>query len=204
MSVNKHALTLAQDKTLREFLGKARNRRLFPRITSVAVFSAIRSTPPEKVMLPAHALIQFFFENHALLDIPLATVYGPGRLDRVWEPSGSRDAAPRCRYPSGAARSKVCARSAGCRDQVGGVGASDEVVMATHSDDTLALLSDADARSGRRWALPAERYRAARRYLRIQAARGLGLWVHSEDAKTQIPDRIDLTYWMNLPGHSRR
>jgi hypothetical protein len=76
----------------------------------------------------------------------------------------------------------------------------DEVVFATHSDDTLRMLSDASAEE--RAALSAIRYQPNQAVLHADAAlmprspRAWSSWNYVE-AKGPRPDRIDLTYWMN-------
>ena len=76
----------------------------------------------------------------------------------------------------------------------------DEVVMATHSDDTLAMLTDASAEE--QAALGAIKYQPNDVVLHadttVMPKRKLAWasWVYTEDAKVKS-DRIDLTYWMN-------
>ena len=76
----------------------------------------------------------------------------------------------------------------------------DEVVFATHSDDTLALMSDATGLE--RTALSAIRYQDNRAVLHADASvmpkrrKCWASWCHVETAKS--PDApIDLSYWMN-------
>lgn len=76
----------------------------------------------------------------------------------------------------------------------------DDVVMATHADDTLALLSDATA--AERQALSAVRYQPNTAVLHSDTAimprrrRAWASWNYAEGASGP-GDAIDLTYWMN-------
>ena len=76
----------------------------------------------------------------------------------------------------------------------------DEVIFATHSDDTLAMLSDADAQETQ--ALGAIKYQPNDIVLHADASimpkrrSTWASWVYTEDKAAQS-DRIDLTYWMN-------
>jgi hypothetical protein len=76
----------------------------------------------------------------------------------------------------------------------------DEVVFATHSDDTLRMLSDADGQE--RAILGAVTYQPNEVVLHGDARimpkrrRAWASWVYTEDPQKMSP-RIDLTYWMN-------
>ena len=76
----------------------------------------------------------------------------------------------------------------------------DEIVMATHSDDTLAMLSDASPEEQR--ALGAIRYQPndivlhADETIMPKRRATWASWVYTEDRNAKS-DRIDLTYWMN-------
>ncbi len=78
--------------------------------------------------------------------------------------------------------------------------AFDEVVMATHSDQSLALLSDASPQE--KSALSDIRYQPNQAVLHADTSvmprrkAAWASWVYSE-AAGQPRDRIDLTYWMN-------
>ena len=95
-------------------------------------------------------------------------------------------------------------KRAGAGVQVRAVGAEwepfDEVIFATHSDDTLAML--ADPSSQERATLGAVRYQPNEAVLHADPAvmpkrRAVwSSWNYVEPAGVQ-PDRIDLTYWMN-------
>ena len=76
----------------------------------------------------------------------------------------------------------------------------DEVVMATHSDDSLAMLADPNDAEQR--ALGAVAYQPNDIVLHADTAimpkrrATWASWVYTEDANAKS-DRIDLTYWMN-------
>ncbi|WP_299027469.1 FAD-dependent oxidoreductase [uncultured Sulfitobacter sp.] len=203
---NKHALTLAQDKSLSlgAFLAKLGTGDYFRDYYLLPLSGAIWSTPTEKIMdFPAHALIQFF-ENHALLGYSgqhqWYTVQG-GSISYVKR----IEAAMR----KGGVDIRLNAAIQGVRRDAVGVEIKtvggewerfDEVVMATHSDDSLAMLTDAN--EGERDALGAIAYQPNDIVLHADTAimpkrrATWASWVYTEDAKAKS-DRIDLTYWMN-------
>lgn len=166
---------------------------------------AIWSTPVEKIMdFPAHALIRFF-ENHALLShtgqhqwytVQGGSVEYVRRLETAMRAQG---VTIRLGAPVEAIR----------RPLDGGVdirlqGAAwehfDAVVMATHSDDSLAML--ADATPAEQANLGAIRYQGNDVVLHADASvmprsrRVWSSWNYTETA-TKTDGRIDLTYWMN-------
>lgn len=165
---------------------------------------AIWSTPVQGIVdFPAQALLTFF-RNHALL-----TTTKPHQWFTV--PGGSIEYVRRLQAALVAegVDLRLGAPIAGVRRAEGGafvrpVGgeweAFDEVVFATHSDDTLALLED-----------PAPEERAALSRLRYQPNEAVlhadpsvmpkrkaawASWNYVEPAGGR-PERIDLTYWMN-------
>ena len=165
---------------------------------------AIWSTPTEKIMdFPAYAMMQFF-ENHALLNYTgqhqWYTVTGGSRsyVDRLEASILSRGATIRVSTPIQSVR-----RSAGGA-AVKAWGADwemyDEVVFATHSDDTLSLLADPTqdetATLGAIAYQPNDIVLHADTSIMPKRRNVWSSWVYTEDASTQS-DRIDLTYWMN-------
>ena len=165
---------------------------------------AIWSTPKDRIMdFPANALMRFF-DNHALLG-----VYGQHQWYTV--KGGSRAYVERLSAAMVAAgvQIRLAAPVQGVRRTPKGVevrthGADwqlfDEVIFATHSDDTLALLSDATPHEAR--VLGAVRYQPNRVLLHSDSSlmpRRRRVWsswnyVESDDGRTE---EIDLTYWMN-------
>ncbi len=165
---------------------------------------AIWSTPTEKIMdFPAHAMMTFF-ENHALLGITgqhqWFTVKGGSQeyVSRLGASMAQRGVVMRLGTPVEAVRRDVDGV------QVKAPGAEweafDEVIFATHSDDTLRLL--ADPSEAEQSVLGAVKYQPNKIVLhsdtRIMPERKSvwSSWVYTED-RAKKSDRIDLTYWMN-------
>lgn len=171
----------------------------------LAPFSgAIWSTPTDKILdFPAEALVRFF-ENHALMNYTdqhqWYTVQG-GSVEYVRRLSDSM-------YSRGVDIRLSAGVTAVRRTELGVevkvLGATwesfDEVIFATHSDDTLRMLSDATGVE--RAALSAIRYQPNEAVLHCDAnmmpKRKLcwSSWVYTE-GKGETPDRIGLSYWMN-------
>ncbi len=165
---------------------------------------AIWSTPTEKIMdFPALAMMQFF-ENHALLNTTgqhqWYTVKG-GSVEYVRR----LEAAMRRRnvdIRTGTAVQHV--QRQGGAVQIKAYGGAlenfDEVIFATHSDDSLTMLSDPLPHETR--ALGAVKYQPNDVVLHCDAdimpkRRAVwSSWNYTEDAEKQS-DRIDLTYWIN-------
>ncbi|MCW1931349.1 NAD(P)/FAD-dependent oxidoreductase [Pararhodobacter zhoushanensis] len=165
---------------------------------------AIWSTPKEKIMdFPARAMVDFF-RNHALLSATgqhqWYTVKGGSieyvtRLERDLRVRGVdiRTSAPTAavrRTPNGAE----------VRLEGGTWESFDEVIFATHSDTTLALLSDATQTE--RVALSAIGYQDNHAVLHRDAAimpkrrKVWSAWTYTEHSP-QDRERISLSYWMN-------
>jgi len=203
---NKHARRLAQDKSLSlgGFLDRLGTGDFFRDHYLLPFSGAIWSTPTDKIMdFPAHALIQFF-ENHALLGYSgqhqWYTVQG-GSIQYVTRLEAA--------MKRGGVDIRLNAAIQGVRRDAQGVEVKthggewerfDEVVMATHSDDTLSMLTDADAQE--QAALGAILYQPNDIILHADTSvmpkrrAAWASWVYTEDAKVKS-DRIDLTYWMN-------
>ena len=165
---------------------------------------AIWSTPSSGILnFPAQALITFF-KNHGLMGVfkheQWYTVKGGSieyvtRLEADMARHGvdirlSAPVAGVQRVPNG-----VMIRTVGAEWEL-----FDEVVFATHSNDTLRLLSDATP--SERAALSAVRYQPNEAILHAdptqmpKSRRVWSSWNYAEPAGPR-PDRIDLTYWMN-------
>ena len=165
---------------------------------------AIWSTPKEKILeFPAYALIRFF-KNHHLMNttgqhqwytVRGGSVQYVSRLEAQLRRRGVdiRVACPVASVTRDALGVSVTPRG-GLPEHF------DEVVFATHSDDTLRLLADADARE--RGALERIRYQPNEVVLHADPAmmpkrrKCWSSWVYTED-RTSPSDVIDLTYWMN-------
>ncbi len=206
LKFNKHALALSQDKSLSvaDFLEKLGTGDYFRDHYLLPFSGAIWSTPKEKIMdFPAHALVQFF-QNHALLGYS-------GQHQWYTVQGGSIQYVNRLEAAMKAAGVDIRLNAAieGVRRDAQGVEVKthggdwerfDEVVMATHSDDSLAMLTDPSAEE--QAALGAILYQPNDVVLHADTAMmpkrksAWASWVYTEDAKVKS-DRIDLTYWMN-------
>ncbi|MGI9369935.1 MAG: NAD(P)/FAD-dependent oxidoreductase [Ruegeria sp.] len=165
---------------------------------------AIWSLPGDKVLeFPAHAMIRFF-DNHLLLD---------NRRDHVWYTvqGGSVEYVKRLTASMGGKGVGLrlnthvnAVRRTPEGPQVKTAGGDweifDEVVFATHSDDTLRLLSD--AAPSERDALSPIRYQTNRAVLHADTSlmpvrrKCWASWVHTQDIHAQSRE-TDVTYWMN-------
>ncbi|MEY8838454.1 NAD(P)/FAD-dependent oxidoreductase [Cribrihabitans sp. XS_ASV171] len=203
---NKNALRFSSDRslTVRELLDRMGMGEWFRSYYLEPFSGAIWSTPKEKVMdFPAYAMVKFF-DNHLLLhaneEHQWYTVRGGSveyvrRLEAAMRRKGVE-------IRLGAQISGVRRGEFGpqVRAKSGEWEQFDEVVFATHSDDTLALLSDATERE--RASLGAIRYQPNDIVLHADPSvmpkrrKCWSSWVHTEDANPSS-ERIDLTYWMN-------
>lgn len=165
---------------------------------------AIWSTPAARILqFPADALIRFF-ENHALLSatgqhqwftVRGGSVEYVGRLEAALRRQGVE---LRASTPVAAVRRQAEGVEVKAR---GGVWEPfDEVVFASHSDQALAMLSDASA--AERAALGAIRYQPNEAVLHADESlmprrRAVwSSWNYAEETGRR-GDRLDLTYWMN-------
>jgi predicted NAD/FAD-binding protein len=203
---NKNALRVASDRTLTlsDFLAKMGTGAWFRDYYLLPLSGAIWSTPTEKIMdFPAHAMIQFF-ENHALLNThgqhQWYTVQGGSheyvrRLDASMRAKGVdlRLAAPVQSVTRLGGKVQV-------RPWGGDAEIFDQVIFATHSDDSLKLIGDATEQEKK--ALGAVAYQPNDIVLHADTSimpkrrKTWASWVYTEDSAA-VSDRIDLTYWMN-------
>lgn len=203
---NKRASGVAQDPGM-TIGGLIETLRLGPwfRDRYLLPFSgAIWSTPTQDILqFPAQALVRFF-ENHALLGYTgqhqWFTVKG-GSVEYVRRLEAHlRAAGVTIRLAAPVAAIRRHEGGAEVRAAGGDWEAFDEVILATHSDDSLAMLSDATAQE--RAALGAVRYQPNEAILHSDTAmmprrrKCWASWVYTEEAGKTSP-RIDLTYWMN-------
>lgn len=204
---NKNALRLSQtdpEMTIAGLLQRLGTGRYFRDYYLLPFSGAIWSTPTEQIMeFPAYAMMRFF-DNHALLNHTgqhqWYTVQGGSqsyvtRLEAALRARGVdiRLGAPVQavrRHPSGA---EVRLQGAEWED-------FDEVVFATHSDDSLRMLADPTAEE--RAALGAIAYQPndivlhADPTIMPKRRKVWASWNYTEQADKSL-DRIDLTYWMN-------
>ncbi|QFS81280.1 hypothetical protein FIU97_00315 [Roseivivax sp. THAF40] len=203
---NARALSSAQDRTqsLGDFLDDMGTGPWFRDYYLLPLSGAIWSTPTDKILdFPAHALVQFF-ENHALLNAygqhQWYTVDG-GSIEYVRR----FEAALRAQGVEmrlGAPVDAVRRNDLGAQVKLNGAEWEqfDEVVFATHSDDTLRLL--ADPTPSEQSALGAIGYQPNTVVLHGDTAimpksrKVWSSWNYIEDAPRAL-NTIDLTYWMN-------
>ena len=203
---NRSAVSLCRDRslTIAEFLEELGTGRYFRDYYLSPLSGAIWSTPTEKIMdFPAHAMISFF-ENHALLGYS-----GQHQWYTVKDGSQSyvsrleaamRNKGVTIRLNAGVAAVRRTPIGVELRTPGGDWETFDEVIFATHSDDTLAMLSDADPVEAR--TLGAIRYQPNDVVLHADTSimpmrrKTWASWVYTEDRNARS-DRIDLTYWMN-------
>lgn len=203
---NKHGLAASADRslTIGGLLQKLNLSNFFRDHYLLPFSGAIWSTPKEKIMdFPAHALLQFF-DNHALLGATgqhqWYTVQGGSTqyVSRLGADMARRGVDIRLSCPVAAVERGpfgVKIRAVGGEWEL-----FDEVIFATHSDDTLALL--ADATPAETATLGAIRYQPNNIILHSDTAimpkrRSVwASWIYTED-RNKKTDQIDLTYWMN-------
>ncbi|MCE6951127.1 FAD-dependent oxidoreductase [Cereibacter sphaeroides] len=202
---NAHAMDHADDPvmTIRDLLERLDLGDWFRDYYLLPISGAIWSTPSRGILdFPAQALLRFF-ENHALLS-------HTGQHQWYTVAGGSIEYVRRLQVAmtSAGVDLRLGADVAGVRRQGDGVQvrvtggdweAFDEVIFATHSDDTLRLLSDASEEETK--ALGAVRYQPNRAVLHADTSvmpkrrAAWASWVYVEPEDPQAP--IDITYWMN-------
>ena len=203
---NTIGLTVADDEslTIGQFLKRLKTGDWFRDYYLLPLSGAIWSTPTEKILdFPAYAMLQFF-KNHALLSRSgqhqWYTVKGGSReyvsrLENVLtqkqvEIRVNTPVASVTRYATGVVVKTYCSEPQ----------TFDEVVFATHSDDTLAVLSDPSKIEERN--LASIKYQDNEVVLHSDVSvmpklyKCWSSWVYTE-RKDKSTDKIDLTYWMN-------
>lgn len=206
LNFNKNGLRLSKEEglTVEGLIKKLGAGSYFRDYYLLPLSGAIWSTPTQKIMdFPAQAMMTFF-DNHALLGITGQhqwwTVKGGSReyVSRLGASMAQRGVALRLGTPVDAVKRTddgVQIKSTESEWE-----AFDEVIFASHSDDSLAMLSDPSADETR--ILGAIKYQPNKIVLHsdttIMPKRKSvwSSWVYCEDANKQT-DRIDLTYWMN-------
>jgi uncharacterized protein len=206
MHFNRNAEAVANDPamTIRDLLARLRTGPWF-RDHYITPFSgAIWSTPTSGILdFPAQALVQFF-RNHALLDFDgqhqWFTVKG-GSIEyvrRLQAAMVSQGVDIRTGTPIAAVRREagsVLLRATGDDWEL-----FDDVIFATHSDQTLRLLADpTPAESANLAAIrfqPNEAVLHSDSSLMPKSRKVWSSWSYVEP-KTGAGNRIDLTYWMN-------
>ncbi len=203
---NAKAVALAQDDaiTIGDFLADLGTGAWFRDYYILPLSGAIWSTPTQAILdFPAQALIRFF-RNHALLGVygqhQWYTVKG-GSVEYVRRLQAAMVAeGVDLRLGTTVAAVRRGAGGAAVRVAGGEWEMFDEIVFATHSDDTLRLLSDVAPEE--RAALSAIRYQTNEAVLHADPSvmpkrrAAWASWVYVEPDGPKR-DRIDLTYWMN-------
>ncbi|HUO92525.1 MAG TPA: FAD-dependent oxidoreductase [Rhizomicrobium sp.] len=162
---------------------------------------AIWSCPPKQMLsFPAASFIRFF-ANHGLLSATgqpqWYTVTGGSQsyVDKL-----TRSFAPHIRTNCGAVEIRRSGNHVTVRDSQGNVESFDHVVLASHADESLKLLADADAEE--RNALGAFSYQPNRAILHKdpqfmpKRKSCWASWVYHSDGKGDDA-AITMTYWMN-------
>lgn len=203
---NRNAEAMANDPamTIRDLLAKLRTGPWF-RDHYITPFSgAIWSTPTSGILeFPAQALVRFF-RNHALLDFDRQhqwhTVKG-GSVEyvrRLQSALATQGVDIRLATPIASVRREagsVLIRALGDEEEL-----FDDVVLATHSDQSLRLLSDATpdetANLGAIRYQPNEAVLHSDTSLMPRSRKVWSSWSYVEP-KAGAGARIDLTYWMN-------
>lgn len=203
---NKHALAASADEslTIGGLMTKLGLSDFFRDHYLLPFSGAIWSTPKERIMdFPAHAMMKFF-DNHALLQATgqhqWYTVQGGSQsyVNRLGADLEKRGVD--VRLGAGVDGVRRTANGAEVKAAGGDWENFDEVVFATHSDDTLRLLSDATA--AEKTTLGAIKYQPNKVVLHSDTSimpkrRAVwSSWIYAEDAGKNA-DQIDLTYWMN-------
>jgi predicted NAD/FAD-binding protein len=193
-----------RDWTIGTFLDELGVGRYFRDYYLAPLSGAIWSTPTDKIMdFPAYAMMDFF-KNHALLGVTgqhqWYTVTGGSTeyVRRVETSLHAKGVDLRLGAPIDAVRrvaDGIEIKAYGREWE-----AFDEVIFATHSDDSLRLL--ADPTEAEQAALSKIAYQPNDIILHADASvmpkRKVcwSSWNYTEDA-SKTNDRIDLTYWMN-------
>ena len=203
---NAKGLEAASDPnmTIGELLRKLKLSDYFRDHYLLPFSGAIWSTPKEKILdFPAYAMMRFF-DNHALLSATgqhqWYTVKDGSQsyVERLGADMARRGVDIRLGAPTQAVRRTPMGVEV--KAEGGEWEAFDEVVFATHSDDTLALLSDATAVEQE--VLGAIRYQPNRVVLHSDTSimprrrQVWSSWIYTEDA-AKTDKEINLTYWMN-------
>jgi predicted NAD/FAD-binding protein len=206
LKFNAKGLEASQDETLTigQLLDNLKLSDYFRDHYLLPFSGAIWSTPKEKILdFPAYAMMRFF-DNHALLGATgqhqWYTVDGGSReyVTRLDADMRKRGVEMRLGAPIDAVRRT--ADGADVKTHAADWEHFDEVIFATHSDDTLRMLSDATPTETS--VLGAVRYQPNKVILHSDTSimpkrrQVWSSWVYSEDA-ARTDTEINLTYWMN-------
>ncbi|MGI9398221.1 MAG: NAD(P)/FAD-dependent oxidoreductase [Paracoccaceae bacterium] len=203
---NTIGLTVADDEslTIGQFLKRLKTGDWFRDYYLLPLSGAIWSTPTEKILdFPAYAMLQFF-KNHALLSRSgqhqWYTVKGGSReyVSRLENALVQNQVEIRLNTPVASVTrhtANIVIKTYSSEPQT-----FDEVVFATHSDDTLAILSGPSKMEER--SLASIKYQNNDVVLHADVSvmpklyKCWSSWVYTE-REDKSTDKIDLTYWMN-------
>jgi predicted NAD/FAD-binding protein len=185
--------------SLADWLAERRYSQAFIERHIVPMGAAIWSTPAAEMMRYPVAAFVRFFANHGLLQ-------ATGQPEWRTVKGGSREYVARLRAGFGG---RVIAGDAVVEVQRGDSGATirtasghverfDACLLATHADDTLAMLGDADARE--RALLGSFRYATNEAVLHSHTRhmpKRRHLWASWNYLGGAAPDKVAVTYWMN-------
>ncbi len=206
LKFNARAVDAAKDPdlTIGELMQKLGLSEWFRRYYLAPLSGAIWSTPVETILeFPARALVQFF-NNHALMGFTgqhqWYTVHGGSveYVTRLCDALAGQAVDIRLNTPVHQVRRRAGGVDISARD--GSIDSFDEVVFATHSDDTLRLLADPSPMETAH--LDAIRYQPNEAILHAdpsvmpQMRKCWSSWNYTEE-RGRSAGRIDLTYWMN-------
>lgn len=207
LKFNKHAATdrdsgYMDGLSIGEYLSKRKLSDRFRNDYLVPMAAAIWSTPETKIMdFPAKSLINFF-ENHRLLEIvpPLWRTVSGG--SRTYHNKLMGDLGDRARIGTGVV--SIERPSTGgvlITDTNGDTNHFDQVIIGTHSDQALAMLSDANAQEAA--ILGDVKYRPNRVVLHRderfmpKRKKAWAAWNTLRDSDKGDDSDLTLTYWMN-------
>jgi predicted NAD/FAD-binding protein len=188
---------LPEDLTLAEFVAAGGYGKSFARDFLQPMASAIWSTPSSRVFDYSAAAFIRFYHNHGLLQVlnlpTWRTVRGGSRryIEAISRPFAARArlASPVMEVRRGGSGVEVC-DATGARDRF------DDVVIATHADEALAMVHE--PATDEREILGAFRYQRNRAVVHFDPAhmprrrRAWASWNYIGD-----DDRAEVTYWMN-------
>lgn len=188
--------------SITEYLAK---RKLSPRFRDdylIPMAAAIWSTPETRIMdFPAKSLVNFF-ENHRLLEVvpPLWRTVSGG--SRNYHSKLMNDLGARARIGTGVATlERPATGGVNITDTNGETSHFDHVIIATHSDQALAMLGDA---TGMEKAILGDiQYRPNRVVLHRDARfmpkrkKAWAAWNTLRDSNKGDDSDLTLTYWMN-------
>jgi predicted NAD/FAD-binding protein len=196
------------DLTLDELIDELRLGDWFRNYYLLPMTGAIWSCPPREMLaFPARALVRFFANHHLLNSSGQPQWYTVTGGSEQYVSRLSRSFASKVRMNCGVRSVRRENGFAIVTDASGHSDRFDDVILACHADESLALL--ADANDVERSALGAFRYQQNRAVLHRdprfmpKRKRCWASWVYTSDGRGDDP-AIFVTYWMNLLQGIRR